>query len=736
MLSEESLKKISCSSLSVSFSQGASPKDVRRKMHPGLDRTNKTVRVYKSGLVGPSQLTPLWSHSSFSVLLFREPSPLYDNNHYHEECLRCNSCGLNLTGPNQNRARRFKNQILCDLHFADVALMECSDFMQQLRSFKPQSLGCAVARRKSSTTLIFPLPPQACSDEFCQEFPHNLIPTPGYWIECSRQQITSDTIWDESESDRDATDPEQAEDQQEPSSMLKRQDNSFCLFEENEVDTDDVPRKKTTIEEQWEKNQGFELTSVEQETYEKYFYGSEHWNYFTNDEDLGPVILSIKQETLNGRDQFRILVRAISYTVHGLIPASCVFADRYNREEVVRSLGKEVNINPPLTLGQLPDTPEELLKLDQVFIKSELKVGVIYVQEGQYTEEEILDNNDNSPLFEEFLQILGDKIRLKGFDKYKGGLDTVHDLTGLYSVYTNWRGIEIMFHVSTLLPYERHDPQKLQRKRHIGNDIVCVVFLEADNTSFSPACIKSHFLHTFILVRVSPRIKRKIARYEVSVVTRDEVGAYKPYLWEQSVFEKGPMFREWILTKIVNGERASYSAPKFARMQERTRSQMLEDIVANLANHAETGQIPKPYRRGSWRPIGHMRPSSPLLDSVRDQFEDYDQLAKDFTRVFLNNQENVTLNASLFDVSFLVPGQQKQKVRFIGVRAILAVRSRVFQEMLYGIQAGFGSPQVPVAELLARPAPTLLSPQKPKSSNFLQVPDMESPRYVQSQGLS
>lgn len=80
---------------------------------------------------------------------------------------------------------------------------------------------------------------------------------------------------------------------------------------------------------------------------------------------------------------------------------------------------------------------------------------------------------------------------------------------------------------------------QLQRKRHIGNDIVCVVFLEADNTSFSPACIKSHFLHTFILVRVSPRIKRKLTNYEVSVVTRDEVGAYKPYLWEQNVFEKG-----------------------------------------------------------------------------------------------------------------------------------------------------------------------------------------------------
>lgn len=154
------------------------------------------------------------------------------------------------------------------------------------------------------------------------------------------------------------------------------------------------------------------------------------------------------------------------------------------------------------------------------------------------------------------------------------------------------------------------------------------------------------------------------------------------------------------MTKIVNGERASYSAPKFARMQERTRSQMLEDIVANLANHAETGQIPKPYRRGSWRPIGHMRPSSPLLDSVRDQFEgkyfffaliqvllyfffclhstDYDQLAKDFTRVFLNTEPSCLQNAHLFDVVFLV-GQSKQKARFIGVRAILGVRSRVFQ---------------------------------------------------------
>ena len=45
-------------------------------------------------------------------------------------------------------------------------------------------------------------------------------------------------------------------------------------------------------------------------------------------------------------------------------------------------------------------------------MKSELKVGVIYVKEGQYTEEEILDNNDHSENFDEFLTILGDKVWL------------------------------------------------------------------------------------------------------------------------------------------------------------------------------------------------------------------------------------------------------------------------------------------------------------------------------------
>ncbi len=41
------------------------------------------------------------------------------------------------------------------------------------------------------------------------------------------------------------------------------------------------------------------------------------------------------------------------------------------------------------------------------------------MKEGQYQEEEILDNNENSFLFNEFLAILGDTVVLKGkFSRY------------------------------------------------------------------------------------------------------------------------------------------------------------------------------------------------------------------------------------------------------------------------------------------------------------------------------
>ena len=59
----------------------------------------------------------------------------------------------------------------------------------------------------------------------------------------------------------------------------------------------------------------------------------------------------------------------------------------------------------------------------------------------------------------------------------------------------------MMYHVSTLLPnIGKSSEQLIQRKRHIGNDIVCVVFVDGKDTRFDPTSIRSHFLHTYVAV--------------------------------------------------------------------------------------------------------------------------------------------------------------------------------------------------------------------------------------------
>ena len=57
-----------------------------------------------------------------------------------------------------------------------------------------------------------------------------------------------------------------------------------------------------------------------------------------------------------------------------------------------------------------------------------------------------------------------------------------------------------MFHVSTFLPHSEKDQHFVERKRHIGNDRVAIVFQDRD-TLFSPKIIRSKLLHVFMLVQ-------------------------------------------------------------------------------------------------------------------------------------------------------------------------------------------------------------------------------------------
>ena len=54
----------------------------------------------------------------------------------------------------------------------------------------------------------------------------------------------------------------------------------------------------------------------------------------------------------------------------------------------------------------------------------------------------------------------------------------------------------------------------MQRKRHIGNDIVAVVFQE-ENTPFVPDMIASNFLHAYVVVQVENACSQDVT-YKVS----------------------------------------------------------------------------------------------------------------------------------------------------------------------------------------------------------------------------
>ena len=83
---------------------------------------------------------------------------------------------------------------------------------------------------------------------------------------------------------------------------------------------------------------------------------------------------------------------------------------------------------------------------------------------------------------------------------------------------------------------------QLQRKRHIGNDIVCVVFMEATKTKFVPDCIKSNFLHSFIIVQVD--VENNPDLYTVSTYLNIFIlHSFSLRLQEVNL--------HWILTKII-----------------------------------------------------------------------------------------------------------------------------------------------------------------------------------------
>ena len=137
---------------------------------------------------------------------------------------------------------------------------------------------------------------------------------------------------------------------------------------------------------------------------------------------------------------------------------------------------------------------------------------------------------------DKFLDMIRRIVALSEHSGYRGGLDTQFGQTGQHSVYTERMGKEVMYHVATSLPFSETDTQQLQRKRHIGINIVSLVFQEG-SAPFSPDMVTSHFLHAYIVVQPEPGDADK---YRVSVTARSDVPYFGPSLPSPLVFKRGP----------------------------------------------------------------------------------------------------------------------------------------------------------------------------------------------------
>ncbi|XP_063117618.1 signal-induced proliferation-associated 1-like protein 1 isoform X3 [Rattus norvegicus] len=332
--------------------------------------------------------------------------------------------------------------------------------------------------------------------------------------------------------------------------------------------------------------------------YRKCFYQKEHWNYFGADENLGPVAVSIRREKPEDMKEngspynYRIIFRTSELmTLRGsvledAIPSTAKHSTARGLplKEVLEHVIPELNVQCLRLAFNTPKVTEQLMKLDEQGLNYQQKVGIMYCKAGQSTEEEMYNNESAGPAFEEFLQLLGERVRLKGFEKYRAQLDTKTDSTGTHSLYTTYKDYEIMFHVSTMLPYTPNNKQQLLRKRHIGNDIVTIVFQEPGAQPFSPKNIRSHFQHVFVIVRAHNPCTESVC-YSVAVTRSRDVPSFGPPIPKGVTFPKSNVFRDFLLAKVINAENAAHKSEKFRAMATRTRQEYLKDLAEkNVTN--------------------------------------------------------------------------------------------------------------------------------------------------------
>ncbi|XP_077931090.1 tuberin isoform X1 [Halichoerus grypus] len=151
--------------------------------------------------------------------------------------------------------------------------------------------------------------------------------------------------------------------------------------------------------------------------------------------------------------------------------------------------------------------------LDQIPSYDTHKIAVLYVGEGQSDSElAILSNEHGSYRYTEFLTGLGKLIELKDCqpDKvYLGGLDVCGE-DGQFTYCWHDDIMQAVFHIATLMPTKDVDKHRCDKKRHLGNDFVSIVYNDSGE-DFKLGTIRGQF--NFVHVIITP------LDYECNLVT-------------------------------------------------------------------------------------------------------------------------------------------------------------------------------------------------------------------------
>lgn len=319
--------------------------------------------------------------------------------------------------------------------------------------------------------------------------------------------------------------------------------------------------------------------------YRMHFFGQDHSTYAGIMDKLGPVIISIKREDIASDDDlcYRAILRVLDQPERRelIMPARIkkTMLGKVNPKKVIELLHKDIQ-SSKLKLIEDKNIENRLIQLDELKTTQKYKFGVLLCAPGQTTDNEFFQNLTGSLGYERFLTILGDKIELNSFKGFMGGLDNNQGRTGVHSVYTKWRNNEIMYHVSTLLPYVPGDAQQIERKRHLGNDIINIIYLDGD-VEFDPTTIKTHFTHIFIVIKEETftDMGPPIEGYRVAITSNTDVPKYGPAMPNPSRFYAPNELRDFLLARMINGENAAYKAPRFAKPHTRTHHAIFENII-------------------------------------------------------------------------------------------------------------------------------------------------------------